>query len=186
MIEARVIDKADAPFGIRALERGLEIEGVWISRSNLNTPTESRPPSPAGSTSSSFLDEPTTPSWAIIDKARPRVESTQSSVPSWYAPSKRVSYVGSAASWTIDTNGFKQLDVYRPQPMSSRATARPHHSAKSDGSIMSDGSSADGDLRRSKCCKMLCILHSWRLTLASFDSIKRRQRQAALSIHYGN
>ncbi|MCJ1475955.1 hypothetical protein MMC13_004619 [Lambiella insularis] len=43
----RVAGAPDIPFGIRAIERGVEVEGVWISRSN--TPSSSRQGSPAPS-----------------------------------------------------------------------------------------------------------------------------------------
>jgi hypothetical protein len=156
MIEARVAGKIGAPFGVRALESGVEIEGVWISRSNLNTPVQSRPHSPAGSTSSSFLDEPTTPSFAIIEgtQPQPRADSSQPSRPSRYAPSKRSFDGESTASWTIDTNGFKKLDVYRPQPMSSPARNSSGQTTHTDESNMSDNSSVDC-MKRSKCCHIL-------------------------------
>lgn len=38
----------DIPFGVRAIESGIEVDGVWISRSN--TPANSSPGSPALST----------------------------------------------------------------------------------------------------------------------------------------
>lgn len=45
----------DIPFGARALERGMQVEGIWVSKPNTpiasphqpGTPIESRPPSPA-------------------------------------------------------------------------------------------------------------------------------------------
>ena len=40
----------EVPFGIRAIESGIEVDGVWISRSN--TPGQSAPGSPALSVSS--------------------------------------------------------------------------------------------------------------------------------------
>jgi len=47
MLEAqRVETRDDVPFGIRAIESGIEIDGVWISRSN----------TPAGSSRSSMTD----------------------------------------------------------------------------------------------------------------------------------
>ena len=144
MIEAQARNTIDAPFGVRALESGVEVEGVWISRSNLNTPVLSRPHSPSGSTSSSFLDEPTTPSFAVIEgaQARTSTENTQSSIPSWYAASKRSSDAGSTASWTINTNGFKRVEVYRPRPLSSPPVNISDH-VRSDASNMSDNNSVD-------------------------------------------
>lgn len=41
----------DVPFGIRAIESGIEVDGVWISRSN--TPAPSAPASPAPGTPAS-------------------------------------------------------------------------------------------------------------------------------------
>jgi hypothetical protein len=38
-------DNADTPFGIRAIESGIEVEGVWISRNNTPEPPPSRDPS---------------------------------------------------------------------------------------------------------------------------------------------
>lgn len=37
----------DVPFGVRAIESGVEVEGVWISRNN--SPASSAPPSPSRS-----------------------------------------------------------------------------------------------------------------------------------------
>lgn len=176
MIEARITNKLDSPFGIRALESGVEIEGVWISRSNLNTPTTSRPHSPSGSTSSSFLDEPTTPSFAIRESARARILSSQSSVPSWYAPSRRASSdAGSTASWTIDTNGFKHVDTYKPRPMSTPSAGKPHNSAGSAESAVSDASSMDYMLKRSKssvCSNEGAVLTTTAPTVSSDDNYK--------------
>lgn len=55
MADAQDIEKRrnEIPFGIRALERGIEVDGVWISRSNLNTPVSG---SPASSAASSIWD----------------------------------------------------------------------------------------------------------------------------------
>lgn len=55
MTEAQRTEKRhnEIPFGIRALEKGIEVDGVWISRSNLNTPV---PGSPASSAASSIWD----------------------------------------------------------------------------------------------------------------------------------
>ena len=47
VVHAREGRPADVPFGVRAIESGIEVDGVWISRSN--TPASSNPPSPATS-----------------------------------------------------------------------------------------------------------------------------------------
>ncbi|KAL1954459.1 hypothetical protein VTO42DRAFT_1135 [Malbranchea cinnamomea] len=60
---------ADIPFGARALESGIEIEGIWISKPNTpipsphqpGTPVGSRPPSPARAMSSRPPSGATTP-----------------------------------------------------------------------------------------------------------------------------
>ncbi|KAE9975751.1 hypothetical protein EG328_003003 [Venturia inaequalis] len=66
MVEAQTTD--EIPFGIKAIERGVEVEGVWISRSNTPVPSGSNSlnNSPATSArasvaSSIFLNEGTIP-----------------------------------------------------------------------------------------------------------------------------
>jgi hypothetical protein len=46
----------EVPFGIRAIESGIEVDGVWISRSN--TPAPSAPPSPASAASIALRPTP--------------------------------------------------------------------------------------------------------------------------------
>ncbi|KKY27660.1 putative dna repair protein rad51 [Phaeomoniella chlamydospora] len=43
----RSIDRDEIPFGIRAIEQGIKVEGIWVSRRNtpLQSPGSSRPPS---------------------------------------------------------------------------------------------------------------------------------------------
>jgi hypothetical protein len=50
-VEARVPDEDEVPFGIKALQRGIEVEGVWISRNNtpIHSPILSAHPSPTPS-----------------------------------------------------------------------------------------------------------------------------------------
>lgn len=50
----------DVPFGIRAIESGIEVDGVWISRSN--TPANSTPGSPALSATKGHTAQPSAPS----------------------------------------------------------------------------------------------------------------------------
>jgi hypothetical protein len=90
MIEAQRAYHDEIPFGIRALENGVEVAGVWISRSN--TPVPSCQGSPASSamasTVSSVLDEPDfgepfsiyepLPSVEVPLPTRPAVRSTWS------------------------------------------------------------------------------------------------------------
>jgi hypothetical protein len=178
MVKAQIENTGDAPFGIRALESGIEIEGVWISRTN--TPVPSRPSSISsfvpGSSSSSFFDEPTTPSFAIIERPtkKNQMESTQSTqfTQPFYTPSKRTSIAESTASRTIDTNGFKQLEVYRPRPLSTSATKRPHHSSNSATSHTSDSSSIDRTRRRCES-PMMAQLDS-EANVTSLDVFERR------------
>ena len=56
----------DVPFGVRAIESGIEVDGVWISRSN--TPTPSSPVSPQA------LAEPS----SSLESPRPDHSSTSS------------------------------------------------------------------------------------------------------------
>jgi hypothetical protein len=56
MVEAQRVYHDKIPFGIRALESGVEVAGVWISRSN--TPYGSPASSALASPPSSVLDEP--------------------------------------------------------------------------------------------------------------------------------
>ena len=57
----RVQEGNDVPFGIRAIESGVEVDGVWISRSN--TPAHSTPgtPAPASPALSADPEPPTQP-----------------------------------------------------------------------------------------------------------------------------
>ncbi|KAL8717785.1 MAG: hypothetical protein Q9225_005000 [Loekoesia sp. 1 TL-2023] len=58
----------DIPFGVRAIESGIEVDGVWISRSN--TPANSTPGSPAlGSPASSANKEPAAQAAPTSDRA---------------------------------------------------------------------------------------------------------------------
>jgi hypothetical protein len=182
MVEAQIKDRKDAPFGVRAIESGVEIEGVWISHPNTPVPScpGSRLSSAAGSTSSSFLDEPTTPSFAVMEAASVRAESTQNT-PSYYAPSKRTSDTDSTASWTIDTNGFKQVEVYRPRPLSTPAANRPSNLANSAISQISDSSSIDRTLKRSKL-QIQRFLYS-NTNRLSLNIIQRRRLQATFNFH---
>lgn len=53
-----MLHKDDVPFGARALERGIEVEGIWLS--NPNTPTQSphQPATPEGSRPASPAPRP--------------------------------------------------------------------------------------------------------------------------------
>ncbi|KAJ5494414.1 hypothetical protein N7463_010501 [Penicillium fimorum] len=61
-----MLHKDDIPFGARALERGIEVEGIWVSDPNTPiqspyqpaTPVESRPVSPALRSLQSTVDPP--------------------------------------------------------------------------------------------------------------------------------
>ncbi|KAJ5329387.1 hypothetical protein N7452_009777 [Penicillium brevicompactum] len=44
-----MLNKDDIPFGARALERGIEIEGIWNSNSNTPIPSPRQPATPVGS-----------------------------------------------------------------------------------------------------------------------------------------
>ncbi|KIW06922.1 hypothetical protein, variant 1 [Verruconis gallopava] len=150
MLESRIASSCAAPFGIRALESGVEIEGVWIS--GPNTPVASCPgsplSSPAGSISSLCIDESNTTTFAVADLAGAATDSIQSSVQSWSSTSRRISDSGSVASWTIDSHGIKQAETYRPQPSSTPAANMPQASSHSHEPRRSNSSSADRTLKR--------------------------------------
>ncbi|KAG0155378.1 hypothetical protein PDIDSM_954 [Penicillium digitatum] len=48
-----MLHKDDIPFGARALERGVEVEGIWVSDPNTPTQSPRRPATPAASRSAS-------------------------------------------------------------------------------------------------------------------------------------
>jgi hypothetical protein len=61
-LEARIMAQFDEiPFGIRALQRGIEVEGVWVSQTNTpipGSPVTSAFPSPPASIFGSLSDMP--------------------------------------------------------------------------------------------------------------------------------
>lgn len=48
-----MLTRDDIPFGARALERGIQIEGIWVSNPNTPIPSPRQPGTPAGSQPSS-------------------------------------------------------------------------------------------------------------------------------------
>lgn len=106
MLESQAMNSCEIPFGIRALESGVEVEGVWISRTN--TPNPSCPGSPlssvAASTTSLNIDEPITPSFALME-----IDNRTDGIPSYYSPSKRSSESGSTVGWSADRYYGRQV-----------------------------------------------------------------------------
>lgn len=92
-IEARAMVEVDEiPFGIRALQRGIEVEGVWISHNNTPVPGSpatsvfpSPPPSFTGGTSDivSPSGRLPPPEFPFPDPAIPRLSLGKSRVPSF-------------------------------------------------------------------------------------------------------
>lgn len=70
------------PFGVRAIESGIEVDGVWISRSN--TPASSNPPSPA----TLAIDDP------IFSKAQRDENGLPMAVPILVMPQPMHAYQG--------------------------------------------------------------------------------------------
>lgn len=97
MLEAQTITeepKNDIPFGIRAIESGIEVDGVWISRSN----------TPVGSsrTSLSDLKLPRSHNNSQIELPQPVVTSSRTSSK---APSSFDMAVGAERVHTNDSRG---------------------------------------------------------------------------------
>jgi hypothetical protein len=128
--EAQIGNRIEIPLGIRALECVVEVEDVWMSHSNTLVSSCLGGPSSfiAANNLSPFLDELTTSLFDVTETPSIRVESTQSTQ-HYYAPSKRTSDAESAASWTIATNGFKKLEIYRLRSRPTPAAKSKHNSS---------------------------------------------------------
>lgn len=106
------------PFGIRAIESGIEVEGVWISRSNLNSPSGSPQLTP------------------LVDAGkRPEHSSSSSLASQLQVPPPlqiRTQMLSSHSSLSINTssNGFDRAVL--AEPLSSN-NATPEKSSSSDG-----------------------------------------------------
>ncbi|TID21263.1 hypothetical protein E6O75_ATG04658 [Venturia nashicola] len=159
MVEAQTTD--EIPFGIKAIERGVEVEGVWISRSNTPVPSgcNSLNNSPATSArasvaSSIFLNEGTVPkpdsassqsdkskrhslikpSWAShkeVPLVLERDRSTERLVPE--SSRSRLPYAGSSRS------------RHASMPVMSRLRESMTLSPQPDYNRESSGSLTDGD-----------------------------------------
>jgi hypothetical protein len=92
------IVSCDVPFGIRALQQGIEVEGVWISRNNtpvpgspILTPLQSPAPSIIGGASTS-TSNPFTPESERSDISPPtsvvRPRAPSFTLDSWQLPSR--------------------------------------------------------------------------------------------------
>ena len=127
---------SEIPFGIRAIESGIEVDGVWISRSN--TPVPSAPPSPAPA---SPLSSP-----SIVPRPHPHLKdspdrsSSASNISRLDIPQPVHGYPGvnlrhsgpSSSSLNTPSERLKPAsdlpDLTRVQP--TRPTYQPRHSSQ--------------------------------------------------------
>jgi hypothetical protein len=107
MLEAQPISEEpqgdEVPFGIRALESGIEVDGVWISRSN----------TPVGSSRSSIADSKLPPSYSSSQLELPKAIHASSSRSSLTA-----SFDRAVSAERVITNDSRASSPGRP-PMAS-------------------------------------------------------------------
>lgn len=120
MIEAQPISeepKEDVPFGIRAIESGIEVDGVWISRSN----------TPVGSSRSSMTDVrlPRSNTGSQLELPKTLLSSSRNSSTSNFGSTFDRAISGSAfdravSAERIPTNDSRSPSPARDQPSSYR------------------------------------------------------------------
>ncbi|KAJ3555397.1 hypothetical protein NPX13_g10363 [Xylaria arbuscula] len=112
--------RADIPFGVRAIQSGIEVEGIWISRPA--TPMEIRASSKASSTTLNIDNEEVKP----IDKGKGvlgRPSATVTEVEPTPRPSPRISPTGSHFDSSI------RQDISRaPSPAPHSTYTKPYTS----------------------------------------------------------
>lgn len=132
--EPRVIEDGEVPFGIRALESGIEVEGVWDSRAN----------TPAGSRESSLNNIRAPRSGSAIDVSR--LERQLPFTPDRISPS--VSATSSQAF--ARATSAETLPSLPPSPVlaatSTRGRYPPHSYARYNGSHRSKTTNTLGAL----------------------------------------
>lgn len=126
----------DVPFGIRAIESGIQVDGVWISRSN--TPIPSTPISLAASS----VDEPSPPR---VSRHSARVSSSPPNMPRCEIPQQVRPHPGTSTStrnpplgvhssepnrgsWAGKTPATPDSPITEPG-LGSRQTYQPRHSS---------------------------------------------------------
>lgn len=123
--------KQDIPFGVRAIESGIEVEGVWISRSN--TPSGSRQASPQSSVagesalakdcgSSELLPIHDTSLLAVSAPPHPNSDpiavSGSNSNPYLEQPTSSDAPPDSASAFATDAMNVRNRPTYRPRQSS--------------------------------------------------------------------
>lgn len=132
-------DDDDIPFGIRAIESGIEVDGVWISRTN--TPNQSAPGSPA-SEPSSFMGPAHPSTGRSLDRASSVSNVSHLEIPQpvhgYPAPSSTYSTRSSEISDAPFERGLSSEHLqtrnlsYQPESARisrSRPTYQPRHSS---------------------------------------------------------
>jgi len=154
VIHTREERPAEVPFGVRAIESGIEVDGVWISRSN--TPASSNPPSPA----TSAIDDPSP------DKAHRNEIGSPKAIPTLVMPQPMHPYQGQPGGRSRSASRSPEIlaaavgspDRFHHQPNTSedsikiriRPTYQPRQSSHlrfSSGDALGIGSPYGEDLK---------------------------------------
>ena len=137
------------PFGVRAIESGIEVDGVWISRSN--TPVSSNPASPTSSivgdqspVKGHQHEDSTTKAIPTLEMPQPRYPYTGRPRPNSRSPSRSPEARSEAATFESASSlagPAEDLIKVRVRP-----TYQPRHSSHlrfSSGDILGRGTAVD-------------------------------------------
>ncbi|KAK8196646.1 hypothetical protein M8818_006813 [Zalaria obscura] len=131
----------DVPFGIRAIESGIEVEGVWISRSN--TPASSRDVSDSSLLAHLPRHHSAVDLSSLEAQTEPATSSTGGSRPTSMSMSQDLTFS------TISDPSRPPSPEPTANPMRSRENTdetSPSSSSSTDSSHRSEGSNGDNDM----------------------------------------
>ncbi|CCF32193.1 hypothetical protein CH063_04618 [Colletotrichum higginsianum] len=119
--------QSDIPFGVRAIQSGIEVDGIWISRPN--TPSVDSPPNSAKGKGKYVAQGPISPASTISDPFGSPTSSRGGTGPQTYRPKSSHNPVSSRA------DALSQLEG-KPQDSPAYATYQPR--GGKDSSEVSD------------------------------------------------
>ncbi|KAJ0165983.1 hypothetical protein CTA2_9222 [Colletotrichum tanaceti] len=114
--------QSDIPFGVRAIQSGIEVDGIWISRPN--TPSVESPPNSANGKGKYVAQGPISPASTISDPFGSPTSSRGAIGPKTYRPKSSHNPVSSRA------DALSQLEG-KPQDAPAYATYQPRGAKES-------------------------------------------------------
>lgn len=121
--------KFDIPFGVRAIQSGIEVDGIWVSRPN--TPADSDANSRAPSVANAELKGKEKASAARAPTRQPTIQSIESQASP--RPSPRIRPVSSQTAELVTPAGVRMPSIgspatYKPRQSSRSASSRVENS----------------------------------------------------------